>query len=55
MNAEFSRKIEPQLNTTWDKHRGKDESAPWFKVFGGERINDHHLKLADKKASRDGK
>jgi hypothetical protein len=43
----------PKLNITWDKDRGKDvESAPWFKVFGGERINDHHLTLAEKKASR---
>ena len=39
----------PKLNITWDKDRGKDvESAPWFKVFGGERINDHHLTLAEK-------
>lgn len=43
----------PKLNITWDKDRGKDvESVPWFKVFGGERINDHHLKLAEKIAAR---
>ena len=43
----------PKLNITWDKDRGKDvESAPWFKVFGGERINDHHLSLADKAAAK---
>lgn len=43
----------PKLNITWDKDRGKDvESAPWFKVFGGERINDHHLSLAEKMAAR---
>ncbi len=42
----------PKLNITWDKDRGKDvESAPWFKVFGGERINDHHLTLAEKMAA----
>jgi hypothetical protein len=42
----------PKLNITWDKDRGKDiESAPWFKVFNGERINDHHLTLAEKKAA----
>ncbi|MCK6421969.1 MAG: BREX-1 system adenine-specific DNA-methyltransferase PglX [Aquabacterium sp.] len=35
------------------KDRGKDvESAPWFKVFKGERINDHHLTRADKEAAR---
>jgi hypothetical protein len=43
----------PKLNITWDKDRGKDvESAPWFNVFDGERINDHHLTLAEKNASR---
>ena len=43
----------PKLNITWDKDRGKDvESAPWFGVFGGERINDHHLTLAEKMAAR---
>ena len=41
----------PKLNITWDKDRGKDMgSAPWFEVFGGERINDHHLTLAEKMA-----
>jgi hypothetical protein len=39
----------PKLNITWDKDRGKDvESAPWFNVHKGERINDHHLSLAEK-------
>lgn len=43
----------PKLNIAWDKDRGKDvESAPWFKVFKGDRINDHHLTLAEKRASR---
>ena len=57
MTAEVLRhNKKPKLNITWDKDRGKDaESAPWFKMFQGERINDHHLTLADKKASRDGK
>jgi hypothetical protein len=28
------------------------ESAPWFKVgFKGDRINDHHLTLAEKRAA----
>jgi hypothetical protein len=44
----------PKLNITWDKDRGKDvESAPWFKTFGGDRINDHHLTVAEKKAARE--
>ncbi len=35
----------------WDKDRGKDvESAPWYHVFDGDRINDHHLTLAEKRA-----
>jgi REP element-mobilizing transposase RayT len=43
----------PKLNIGWDKDRGKDvASAPWYGVFKGERINDHHLKLADKAAAR---
>lgn len=43
----------PKLNITWDKDRGKDvESAPWFKVFKGERINDHHLTRAEKLSAK---
>jgi hypothetical protein len=43
----------PKLNITWDKDRGKDvESAPWFKTFRGERINEHHLALAEKMAAK---
>lgn len=43
----------------WDKDRGKDvESAPWYHLgpqYGGkegDRINDHHLSLAEKQAAR---
>lgn len=40
-------------NIKWDKDRGKDvASAPWYHQFGGERINDHHLTLAQKQAAR---
>ena len=40
-------------NIHWKKDRGKDvESAPWFDTFGGERINDHHLTLVEKRAAR---
>ncbi|PHV48378.1 restriction endonuclease subunit M [Janthinobacterium sp. BJB301] len=43
----------PKLNITWEKDRGKDvESAPWLKVFGGDRINDYHLTVAEKKKAR---
>ncbi len=42
-------------NVKWTKDRGKDvESAPWYKLGleyegkEGDRINDHHLTLADK-------
>lgn len=42
-----------KVNITWDKDWCKDiASASWFKVFGGERINDHHLSLAEKLAAR---
>jgi hypothetical protein len=42
-----------KLNISWDKDRGKDiSSAPWFKKFSGDRINDYHVAIDDK---RDGK
>ncbi len=55
MNAEVLRhNKKPKLNITWDKDRGKDvTSAPWYPVFQGDRINDHHLSLAEKSAARD--
>jgi hypothetical protein len=48
-------------NIGWDKDRGKDvASAPWFKLgldpkYGGnagDRINDHHLSLEEKRKAR---
>lgn len=46
-------------NISWDKDRGKDvESAPWYHLgpeYGGnvgDRINDHHLTLEQKKIGR---
>jgi hypothetical protein len=34
--------------------QGKDmDSAPWYHLFQGERINDHHLSLAEKKEARE--
>jgi hypothetical protein len=39
-------------NIKWEKDRGKDvESAPWYHLFGGDRINDHHLSLDEKRAA----
>ena len=54
MTAEVLRHNKPpKLNVKWDKDRGKDvESAPWFHQFKGERINDHHLTLAEKQRAR---
>ncbi|MEI6519803.1 MAG: N-6 DNA methylase [bacterium] len=44
----------PQLNISWDKDRGKDvATAPWYHLFNGDRINDHHLTLAEKMAERE--
>ena len=47
-------------NVKWTKDRGKDvESAPWYKLGleyegkEGDRINDHHLTLAEKHAARE--
>ncbi len=40
-------------NIKWDKDRGKDvETAPWFPVFSGDRINDHHLSLDAKRQAQ---
>lgn len=40
-------------NIKWEKDRGKDvESSSWFHKFQGDRINDHHLTLAEKRAAR---
>lgn len=43
-------------NINWNKDRGRDvESAPWFHLFDGDRINDHHLTIEEKLAAREGK
>ncbi|MBY0147754.1 Eco57I restriction-modification methylase domain-containing protein [Neobacillus niacini] len=40
-------------NINWNKDRGKDvETAPWYHVFNGERINDYHLTLSNKMEAR---
>ncbi len=40
----------------WGKDRGKDvEYSFWYPLFKGDRINDHHLTLAEKQAGRDKK
>jgi len=45
--------LREKLNINWNKDRGKDvESAPWYQLFNGDRINDHHLKLEEKKKAR---
>jgi len=43
--------FDPNVKYTVD--RGKDvASAPWFPVFNGERRNDHHTSLEEKRAAR---
>ena len=40
-------------NIKWNKDRGKDvESAPWYHLFEGDRINDYHLTLEEKHTAR---
>lgn len=52
VKAEILRVKSPK-GIKWEKDRGKDvESAPWFQKFGGERINDHHTTLEEKKKAR---
>jgi hypothetical protein len=41
-------------NVRYGVDRGKDvSSAPWYHLFEGERRNDHHTTLADKRAARE--
>jgi hypothetical protein len=41
-------------NIKWGKDRGKDpDSSPWYPVFKGDRMNDHPLTLAEKRAARE--
>jgi hypothetical protein len=41
-------------NIKWNKDRGKDVvSAPWYHLFKGDRTNDHHLILSEKRAARE--
>ena len=41
-------------NINWNKDRGKDvESAPWYHMFRGDRINDYHLTLNEKRSARE--
>jgi hypothetical protein len=41
-------------NIKWNKDRGKDvASAPWYHLFKGDRINDHHLTLSEKRVTRE--
>jgi hypothetical protein len=40
-------------NINWNKDRGKDvESAPWYHLFDGDRINDYHLSLEEKRRAK---
>lgn len=42
-------------NINWNKDRGQDvESSPWYKIFNGDRINDYHLTLAEKRKAQSG-
>jgi hypothetical protein len=51
VQADVLRKRVPSLH--WKKDKGRDpQSAPWFHLFHGDRINDHHLSLAEKRADR---
>lgn len=41
-------------NIKWTKDRGKDtENSPWYHLFHGDRINDHHVTLEEKKKARE--
>jgi hypothetical protein len=39
-------------NINWNKDRGKDvQTAPWYPLFKGDRINDYHLRLEEKRST----
>ena len=57
----LSTALKAKPNVKWGKDRGRDPSdAPWYDLgpeYGGkpgDRINDHHLTLAEKQAARRG-
>jgi hypothetical protein len=40
-------------NIKWEKDRGKEpSSSPWYHLANGDRINDHHLTIAEKQKSK---
>ncbi|MDD4803227.1 MAG: hypothetical protein PHF24_09865, partial [Syntrophomonas sp.] len=42
-------------NIKWNKDRGKDvETAPWYHLFNGDRINDYHLSREEKSQGLNG-
>ncbi len=45
--------LHDKLKIEWNKDRGKDtDISPWYHVFKGDRINDHHLTLKEKQDAR---
>jgi len=48
--------LQEKPNINWNKDWGKDvESAPRYHRFGGDRINDCHLLLEEKRTARETK
>jgi hypothetical protein len=46
--------LRDNVNIRWTKDRGNDgASTPWYHIFKGERINDHHTTIAEKRGARD--
>jgi len=44
----------PKLNVKWERDRGQEpDGTPWFGAFGGERVNDHHLTLLERRPARE--
>ena len=44
----------PKLNISWDRDRGNDlKNTPWYEIFAGERVNDHHLTQSEKAATKE--
>jgi hypothetical protein len=46
--------LRAKVGVKWNKDRGRDvTTAPWYGTFKGERLNDHHTTLAEKRRARD--
>lgn len=51
----LDKSLRNRLEKTIEEAREVAASAPWYPLFNGDRINDRHLPLAEKRAARKAK